>query len=295
MKKNLAAIFAAGACLLSTLCLYQVSSLQRNLDQSTDNLYSAIHNMSFQIDNISNSVYNALEQEASLLADSRWEYGRLNLETRTVPVYLFLTPKTVTPGVTTATIFRNGDPISLTLIEDGVFGATLHLDLFAQEQLTRVVFTEGDTQKIQALDWYFYPREDFLPAFQSCVSYGTRAQGEDTVALEISSASLADIRKPRFSPTLLSAQLVEYWGEEEKGRYPLDEVDLSGRMIRLDRPLDLTLTYPQDQDYKLYLEITDEWGFHYQTPVHSNRSDNDYPSDRILDDDGNVIFAEKTW
>lgn len=291
MKKNPAAIFAAVACLLSALCLYWVSSLQRNLDQNIGNLSSAIYD---QIGNISSSVYSALEQEASLLADSRWEYGRLDLETRTVPLYLFITPKTVTPGVTTATIFGKGDPIPLALT-DGVFGATVRLDLFAQEELTRVVFTEGETQKIQALDWRLYPREDFLPAIQSRVPYTARPEGDDTVALEISSVSLNNIYKPRFSPTLLSAQLVEYWGEEEKGRHPLDEVDLSGRIIRLEPTLDLTLTYPQDQDYKLYLEITDEWGFHYQTPVHSNRSDNDYPGDRILDDDGNVIFAEKTW
>lgn len=292
MKKNPAAIFAAVACLLSALCLYWVSSLQRNLDQNIGNLSSAIYD---QIGNISSSVYSALEQEASLLADSRWEYGRLDLETRTVPLYLFITPKTVTPGVTTATIFGKGDPIPLALT-DGVFGATVRLDLFAQEELTRVVFTEGDTQKTQALHWYLSPQTEFLPVFHSSIFATCKPKGKDTVALEISSVSLNNIYKPRFSPTLLSAQLVEYWGEEEKGRHPLlDKEALSGRMIRLDRPLDLTLTYPQDQDYKLYLEITDEWGFHYQTPVHSNRSDNDYPGDRILDDDGNVLYAEKTW
>ena len=82
MKKNWQSILTVIMAILLIVCLIHINSLTDRVNQLNTNFTSQINIVRDSINSISRSVNDSLEQQASILSDAVWEYGKIDLEKR---------------------------------------------------------------------------------------------------------------------------------------------------------------------------------------------------------------------
>ena len=136
MKQNRTFIASLIACLLAVACLFQLAALNERTTSMERNMSTWMNNMDHRISNISFSVQDTLEEQASLLADSRWEYGDADIPSQTAVLRCAVTPKEFSPAETTASLICGEQAWPMTL-ENGEFVARITLPLFSDSVVTK--------------------------------------------------------------------------------------------------------------------------------------------------------------
>ena len=169
MKKNWQSILTVIMAILLIVCLIQINSLTDRVNQLNTNFTSQINIVRDSINSISRSVNDSLEQQASILSDAVWEYGKIDLEKRTAEVEVTITPKEYDTN-THAYVSAGTQSFPLTL-NNGSFAGTLQLPLFQETYLDKVRFVEGNDTRTEKLDWCVAPMNEALPSIYADLSF----------------------------------------------------------------------------------------------------------------------------
>lgn len=269
MKKLLAPILlAAAACVLAALCLWQVMALKSQLDTLDRRLSEQLSSLEDDIYRIPDQMNEALQTQASLLNSYDIQYGDPDYETGTIPLTFTAVPKEWTAGLTTASLVCDGTSYPMTAQETGGFSVTLTLPLLQETELQQVVFTEGDTQRTEPLDFQEAAGIEQLPLFTATLSYSCNySKGQvffQDVMLEI---------LPYFLPTDRSdwdtMSLFATVDGKEIDRIPLDLDDFQsgGDNWWLQTQQEYTYSLPQGSTLSLSLEATHVSGLRCVTPL----------------------------
>ena len=104
MKKDWSKWISVITCILLVICLVQIADLKQQVQNLSNDLTHRMSNVENSVQSISGEVYRQLEKEASLLADSAWSYGDVDLDTCTVEFQCSVSPKEYQPDVTKAVL-----------------------------------------------------------------------------------------------------------------------------------------------------------------------------------------------
>ena len=172
MKKNWQSILNVIMAILLVVCLVQINTLTERVNQLNTNLNSQISIVRESINSISWNVKDSLEQQASILSDAAWKYGKFDLEKRTAEVEVTITPKEYDTN-THAYVSAGTQSFPLTL-NNGSFVGTLELPMFQETYLDKVRFVEGNDTRTEKLDWCFAPMNEALPSIYADLSFSYR-------------------------------------------------------------------------------------------------------------------------
>lgn len=168
MKKNWQSILNVIMAILLVVCLVQINSLTERVNQLNTNLNSQISIVRESINSISWNVKDSLEQQASILSDAAWEYGKFDIEKRTAEVEVTITPKEYDTN-THAYVSAGTRSFPLEL-KNGSFVGVLELPMFQETYLDKVRFVEGNDTRTEKLDWCFAPMNEALPSVYADLS-----------------------------------------------------------------------------------------------------------------------------
>lgn len=171
MKKNWQSILTVIMAILLIVCLIQINSLTDRVNQLNTNFTSQINIVRDSINNISWSVNDSLEQQASILSDAVWEYGKIDLEKRTAEVEVTITPKEYDTN-THAYVSAGTQSFPLTL-NNGSFAALWNYRCFRKRiwircALSRVT-TLGPKSSIGTLHRWTKLCPRFMPIYHSTI------------------------------------------------------------------------------------------------------------------------------
>ncbi len=231
MKKHAPLITSVISCVLAALCLIQVISLKNEVTNLRSNTNFDLSHISNSINNIYSNVSNMLEEEANLLSVSEWEYGNIDVDSKTAEVIWTIIPKVYNPDVTTATLFCNGQEFPLTY-ENNQYVATVPAPLFEECHFSHVILNDNGTIRTQKIDWYITPRYEALPTVYtnySGSSTGTLNKNTQEYTWVTSGSIDININTYRKDFEIRSIEIVEVLDGVEIGRIPVD-ISKAGQM-----------------------------------------------------------------
>lgn len=275
MKKNLHLILSAAACVLAVVSLtllifmrqqmihqsYQISSIENDISRLNDHVRASM-------DVVSSQVRDSLEQQASILASYEIVPGKMDPQSLTIPFTYTVTPKEVTPGVTTAELICEDNSYPMTLREDGSFTAQIQVPLFSTLSTQRVVFTENGTSRTETISspvtsysqWILVPYAN-LTGTMPVQKARYQLKGELNVTASI---------PPEVG--IVSLDLIAERNGKEIDRISyLDSVGDSFDGVSADVDLDYDL--PPNSILTMYVEIEDTYGLRYQQTVEQISTD----------------------
>lgn len=282
------ACLAAASCLFSAVCLYKISTLENQLQALQNNTSNQLNNLQDNVSGIYGQVQSALEEQASLLSLAETQYARLDPDSRQAWVSCTVCPKEYTPGVTQVFAVLNGQRYPLELAEDAYTGE-VPLPLFSESHIDTVLLVEGDTVRSQTVDWYFCPRQDYLPSIYLSFSGddgGSSQNGQFTqqvkglLTAEIYAADSVAVEQMDVVALLDGEEIwrtaADLSYEGQKGyldaynenrssaiAMPSPEDFTAGKGGSLYCYLDQSWQIPAGSSLQLYAEITDQSGLHY--------------------------------
>lgn len=266
MKQRAPLILALAACVLAALCLWQVMTVKSRLslldirqDVKLSILEDAIHDIPDQVD-------SALQAQASLLAGYDVTYGEPDYNAGTIPLTVTATPKEFTLGLTAARLVCNGASCPMTAQEDGSFSVTLDLPLLQEADLQQVVFSEGNTQRIETLDRHELPGAEAIPLFTANLSYSYAFSGEQGI-LNSLSLYLNATDQPIDRTQWMEMTLIPSVDGKEGSPVPLDLAAFEGEEFDcLDETLeDLSFSLSPGSTLVVSLQATHTSGLRYVT------------------------------
>lgn len=257
-------LLAALACLLGVACFFSLQGLHRRVNTLEADLSALRNGLPAQINRIPSQIESALTQQASLLADSGWQYGAPDVASHTVPLELWVVPKSYVAGQTAATLVCNGESLPMAFSNDR-FVVTVTLPLFdPQESLvTHVTFAEGDARRTEAFLHSFYPRYELLPTVYALFAGTVREQPSDRagfcavtsegyIQIDASAAEAFEVR---------SADVVLQVDGAALARTPLAINMQSTWELGDNIAFTLAADVPAGKTAQLELELTDGYGF----------------------------------
>lgn len=249
--------------LVCLICLWQVAELNNQIAQLQTNLSNQISRVDSSVQGISSQVSYQLKKEASLLADFSYEYGSFDDTTRSVLLDCSVTPKEFSPENTRASlvVVEGGESREEALaLENGSFTAHLSLPLFSDCEIPRVIFREGDTQRTEALDWYFNPMQEMLPGMDA-YRYGSSSMSEGlyswygTVELTLYATGKDPL------PAVEGLRLLELVDGQEVDSIPVDQTgedflcDQDDYSYHATFPMDRQVSLAPNALYEVQLEV----------------------------------------
>ncbi len=151
MKKHLSTIITVAALIIAIVAQFRISALQGEIRQLRNDLNSNISMMQSNHSNAISYMEQLMEKEASILTDTQFSLGDLNIADRTFVLSGSVIPKEHQPGVTEAFLTVNGNQYPMELI-NGIYTVQLNLPLFEQAKVEKVEFQEGDVIRTETLD-----------------------------------------------------------------------------------------------------------------------------------------------
>lgn len=282
------ACLAAAGCLFSAVCLYKISALENQLQSLQNNTSNQLNNLQDSVSGVYGQVQSALEEQANLLSLAETAYTRLDLDNQQVWARCTVCPKEYTSGVTQVYAVLDGQRYPLVLENDAYTGE-VPLPLFSESQIDTVLLVEGDTIRSQAVDWYFFPRQDYLPTIYVSFSGNDGASSQNgQVTQQVKGLLTAEVyAADSFEAEQMDVVALldgeEIWRtaadlnyEGQKGYLDLYNENRSSA-IAMPEPedfaagkggslycyLDQSWQIPAGSSLQLYAEITDASGLHY--------------------------------
>ena len=183
MKERLKNILLAINTLLLVICLVQISNLKVELKNMKSNTGSQLSSIQTNINNSYSYVEETLEKEASIVSNAEWEFGKMDIEARTIEVKAYVIPKEYQPDVTQA-FFICGNEEVPAKYNNGKYEVTMEVPLFEDVSIPSVIFKENEMIRTESLDWIFNPRNELLPVVYAynagSVSFGKSKDKENT-------------------------------------------------------------------------------------------------------------------
>ena len=266
MNKQPAMILSGVSCALAGICLFQVKSLQTQLDDLRSQNAQYYSQLQSGISDISSSVSAQLEQQQSLLAQTDHTYGAVNAETGTIALHYTLVPKEYTPGVTRATL-QIGDASAAMEYENGVYSAVIDLPIFAESADGIVTLQDGNTLRTQALNEYFSPQYQAIPDIYIARTGSTEYSTSDGVLTVTEKQPLIFTFDANDPPDIQSITLTAELNGAEIDRIPVDlsqsgQADLANNKLWQD-----SSDFPDIFSTDTYCAVLEQ---EYQVPAGQN-------------------------
>ena len=248
-------------------CLFQISSLKKEMQNLRNNLGNKISNLENSFMNSTSYIETLLEKEASILAKAEWNYGELDTEDYSVEIICHVTPKEFHPENTSVSIVIGDQEIPMEL-QNGDFVGKGFVSLFEETTVSKVMFYEGNSIQSEALDWTLMPVYEYIPSISAHLSgSSTSNHGKDSYIWK--SDDIIDVFIDRKFGTIHteSAALIRYLDGKEAERTKIlleGETQDSGAYYY---NLELEYEIPYGSVQELYLELEDERGLRYRTLV----------------------------
>ena len=157
MKKHLSTIVTVLALVIAVVSQFRISNLQSEMQRMENRLNNSITTMQSNQSNAISYMEQLMEKEASILTNTDFSLGEIDLADKTFVLNGSVTPKEHQPGVTEAFLTVNGKthPMQLT---NGTYTLRLDLPLFEEARVEKVEFHEGDVIRTETLDELWSPR-----------------------------------------------------------------------------------------------------------------------------------------
>ena len=162
MKQNLKNMLLIINTILLIVCLVQIADLRAELQNMRSNMGSRLSDILTNVNNSYSYIEEKLEENASIISKSEFEFGEIDIKAGTVEVNAYVIPKEYQPDVTQA-FFLCGDEEVPAEYVGGKYVATMYMPLYEDVMMASVMFKENGTIRTESLDWFFNPRAELLP------------------------------------------------------------------------------------------------------------------------------------
>jgi len=279
--------------ILNAYTILRMGSLNQSLTQQSNQLQSQLLGMDSQINGISYTIEQKLNEQASLLSSHKLDFGDMDPVTFKVPVQVTVMPKRLEQG-TMVKLVINGQTAQMTHEPDYALKGTLEVSVF-EELHTSIIFEKETSREVETLITYGPLRYDYLPnmgaSYNGHISNSPntnkwRFQGEVHIALDPN----------KYKTDVKSVKLVELLdGVPVKSH----ETDLA---IDIMIPLNEEIAIEKGQTYALMAVMEDVNGLIYNYYVNGFFLDTsigfngDYGQGEritILDSSGEVLFTSE--
>ena len=307
-------------CVLNLVLLNKISSLNDNLYGVSSRISSLENQLYNSVSSIQNTISNNLEEQASLIIGTSYEYGEADIENGIINVSVIVTPKEYTAD-TEAYLISGSNEYPMTL-DNGVFKADMQLSIYDDFSSHLVKFVNNDATKNEEIRLNLSPRYDFLPTMYAryrgqCTSikeknsYKATYNGQITINLERKGNPIEAVK----------IEMLEYLNGEEIARTdvplnttPIETQSADGMFIAAEEALtpydsdwqgsktyyyqlkEKDVSIPNGSVYEIYIELTDSLGLLHRMPADTREiSKEGLPIDRASNYiDGATIYNAKT-
>ena len=321
MKKQLTTIVAVVALVIAVIAQFRISALQDEIRQLRNDLNNNLSMMRSDHSAAISYMEELMAKEASILTDTQFSLGALNIADRTFMLSGSVTPKEHQPGVTEAFLTVNSKAYPMQLA-NGVYTIQLDLPLFEEAWVDKVEFHEGDVIRSETLDKQWSPRYELLPQINGRLSgsgrgsaangvYTWHREGEIRVSVEGKGQTI-DVRSVAILEVLDGVEVgrteipltsTKSNRNEEPAPEPVPE---SGFTVRgsetFYHEIDRDFNIPYGSTLELVVEVVDGNGLRYRTVLEhwsvnekGENVDDDLMGlrdlfEKILDADGNILY-----
>ena len=321
MKKQLTTIVAVVALVIAVIAQFRISALQDEIRQLRNDLNNNLSMMRSDHSAAISYMEELMAKEASILTDTQFSLGALNIADRTFMLSGSVTPKEHQLGVTEAFLTVNGKAYPMQLA-NGVYTIQLDLPLFEEARVDKVEFHEGDVIRTETLDKQWSPRYELLPQINGRLSgsgrgsaangvYTWHREGEIRVSVEGKGQTI-DVRSVAILEVLDGSEVARTEipltstksnRNEEPAPEPVPE---SGFTVRgsetFYHEIDRDFNIPYGSTLELVVEVVDGNGLRYRTVLEhwsvnekGENVDDDLMGlrdlfEKILDADGNILY-----
>lgn len=211
MKKNLPLIISMLCCICSVICVFKLSSLERELGEMRNDLDGRINYLRSDLRSVEEGVTRQLSEQANLLTSSDYELGEADYDKRTVQMRYTVVPKEYSPSETRAVLFCGGREYAMEL-EDGIFTAELPISLMGETEVAAVQLQENGVIRTQRLDTYIAPRQEYLGTVYADYNGSWTVQGkqDNKVTMAYDGAVDISIQHGKQMQGIRSIRLKEY-------------------------------------------------------------------------------------
>ena len=321
MKKHLPTGIAIIACILVIACLVQIADLKTRLSNVQNNLANQISGIQSSVNNIQGNIWNAMEEQASLLEKTNWTFDGTDIEARIATIRCAVTPKEYRPNDTAVVLICNDKEYPMTLA-NAEYTAVVPLPLFSESVLNKVQIINDGIVRTEALDLSIVPRFEFMPQVNANFTGGGTGNAKDGKFIYKREGDIEiHFYQNANNFSVQSIALYEYMDGVEIGNtdIPLNTVpsprkdglvseqtgisypDGVSPVSDYYYPLNKTVEIPYGSTYEIYIEVVDNYGFHYRVWIEGSAIDsNGTPTDdltpwpvqeaSICDERGNVLW-----
>jgi len=311
------------ALVIAVVSQFRISGLQSEIRQLENHLNNSISMLQSNQSAALSRMQELMEQEASILTQTNFSLGEMDLAHKTFVLSGSVTPKEHQPGVTEAFLTVNGKayPMQLT---NGVYTLQLDQPLFEEVRVDKVEFQEGDVIRTETLNEQWMPRYRFLPEVSGRLSgsgrgssangvYTWHREGEVRInvegkgqAIDVRSVTLIEeldgVEVGRTDISLTSTESNRRKNaKEEPAPPPTSGIQVDGTES-FYHMIDREFNIPFGSTLELVAEVVDGNGLRYRTVLEywavnekGEPVDDDYIGlrdlfEQILDADGNVLY-----
>ena len=270
MKERLKNILLAINTLLLVICLVQISNLKVELKNMKSNTGSQLSSIQTNINNSYSYIEESLEKEASIVSNAEWEFGKMDIEARTIEVKVYVIPKEYQPDVTQA-FFICGDEEVPAKYNNGKYEVTMEVPLFEDVSIPSVIFKENEMIRTESLDWIFNPRHELLPSVYAynhgSVGFGKAKDKDNTGTWIFNGALDIDIIAKNMEEfDIQKAEIIRYIDEKEVERIDIDLNTIEGHgKLWYDWNPTFEIPYGSTQD--IFVEVTMHCGLVYRAQI----------------------------
>jgi len=286
MKQKLKNILLIINTVLLLVCLVQIADLRAQFQNMQSNTGNQISNILTNLNNSYSYIEEALEEQASIISKSEFEFGEIDIKTGTVEVNAYVIPKEYQPDVTQA-FFMCGDEEVPAEYVGGKYVATMDMPLYEDVMMASVMFKENGTIRTEDLDWFFNPRAELLPYVYAynlgSFSFGKSGEKENVGTWTFSGDIEIDVvGKYRDEFKIDTMEIVRFLDGKEVERFDVT-LDAMTAHNRFSYNWNQTYEIPYGSTQELFVDITLKNGLVYRSQISYCRMDE---QGTPIDDDG---------
>lgn len=267
MKQKALSIISVISVIGLVICLFELFSLHGEIDDLNRTISNQYERFNREVNSIYSNVDEKLKKQASLLSEKSIEYGKKDMDNRTVELICTAVPKEYTPGKTTAVLVLDGKEYEMKE-KNGSFSAKACVSLFDEHTVNRIVFDTDGVRQTENISEGRTPRWDILPSVYATKSGQSSnrkntftTSGDCTVTME-SKGKITGIEK---------VYLVEYLDGEEQSREEIPKNHDDNRTtfrFELNKGFEL----PTGSTLTLCTETVDSEGYIYRNIIEKVRA-----------------------
>lgn len=307
MKEKTTKILLVTVCVLLALCLFQIGSLRRDMQNKYNNLSSNISDIRHEMVNITANVSNALEEKASIIAHKEFDLSNPDTQALTIQLNASVVPKEYDEARTNATLYVGGKAYDMTK-KDGAFTLSVPVSIFDNCSVEKVVFKDGDTVRTEAIDYYMNPKSEAFATVYSDLSgswTGSPNNEKRIYEVDMDSSLNINVEYGNSEMNVTSAELVYFRDGKlvKSEKIDLNDGDERGDSVTFSKLLDESIEIPYGSTVTLCTIVTDNIGLKHVNVAQQfivdksgklKDNDNEWiwhsSEDMIYDADGNCVF-----